>query len=176
MPTTRGSLAKSSSIESQIRAAAAELGQPALARFRASRADHGMRAPAMIVSFTLERDAAGQLAVALHALGARNRRDGRVFPATLILLQAVAENVIEGDEPMKLTISSGVEHSEGITGTQEPSPSGNRRDVSDDDSHDFLTRNDAARIAGVSIATVDRWIASRRPPINPNRPDPPDTP
>ena len=87
----------------------------------------------MIVSFTLERDAAGMLAVALHALGARNRRDGRVFPATLILLQAVAENVIEGDEPMKLTISSGVEHSEGITGTQEPSPSGNRRDVSDDE-------------------------------------------
>ena len=46
----------------------------------------------MIVSFTLERDAAGMLAVALHALGARNRRDGRVFPATLILLQAVAES------------------------------------------------------------------------------------
>lgn len=105
---------------------------------------------------SLDRDAAGHLAVALHALGTRNRQQGRVFPAALLALQAAAENVIQTGEPMRLTIS----------GTHEASPAISRPGNAEDDLHgrEYLCRSDVARIAGIGIATVDRWLASGRLP------------
>ena len=44
-----------------------------------------------LVVLSLDGDSAGHLAVALHALATRNRKQGRVFPAALIALQAAAE-------------------------------------------------------------------------------------
>lgn len=106
----------------------------------------------MALSLTLDRDLAGHLAVALHALGTRNRQQGRVFPAALNALQAAAEHVVQNGEPMLLSITS----------NQEQSPAISRRSGTEDGvhAHEFLTRSDTSQLAGVSIATVDRWIAS----------------
>ena len=117
----------------------------------------------MKLVITLDRDAAGHLAVALHALAARTRKQERVFPAALLALQSAAEHVLQADDPLRLVVSDTQEASEAITGTHEQSPEGgneaNRENVSY-----ALTRTDVARLAGVSTATVDRWIANGKLP------------
>ena len=194
----------------------------------------------MMLALELDRDAAGHLAVALHALGTRNRQQGRVFPAALVALQAAAENVVQTGEPMRLSISSVSTHrcapspavkvkanklvaaainrgdlqrpdacescgrqtdrieahhddymkpleirwlcrrchrqadtarreQEALSLT-EPHGAALIHTVEDhrhDDSHGtrpYLTRTDVARIADVSIATVDRWLTGEQLP------------
>jgi excisionase family DNA binding protein len=109
-----------------------------------------------MVVLSLDGDSAGHLAVALIALAARKRKQGGAFPATLVALQAAAENVIQTGQPMRLTITSPQEHS----------ISGDRSESVQDDLHEreFLTRSDVASIASVGIATVDRWIANDQLP------------
>ena len=107
-----------------------------------------MTVPLVTAELVLDSAAAGHLAVALRALAARNRRDGRALPGVLIVLQGAAETVVETGAPLQLSISS----------DHEPSPTIDGRGLFQDGDREYLTRNDASRIAGVSTPTVDRWV------------------
>ena len=117
-----------------------------------------------MVVLSLDGDSAGHLAVALHALATRNRKQGRVFPAALVALQAAAESVVQTGEPMRLTITN-VDSSEAPGRTEQHGAAksetvANHRHDDPHGTRPYLTRTDVARLAGVHVSTVDRWLTN----------------
>jgi hypothetical protein len=103
---------------------------------------------------SLDRDAAGHVAVAVrrHRDDLRNR--GMAEPPGLAEFQAAALEIANPSDPSE------------ITRPQQASAALNVPDGTDDDLHDrpFLSRADVHRLAGISLATVDRWLRSGRLP------------
>lgn len=108
----------------------------------------------VMLSLELDRDLCGHLITALGRHRAVLQNRGLAEPPALIALQAAVKSAVDSDEPRRLS----------ITGNQEQSLAISRPGVVEDAIHerDFLSRNDVAQIAGIGIATVDRWVASGR--------------
>ena len=94
-----------------------------------------------LLVLALDRDVAGHLALALRRYHSELDRLGLAKPPALVDLETTALSVVR---------------------RQEESSRDNVQTVPDDDWHerDFLSRHDVSRCAGVSLKTVDRWIAS----------------
>jgi excisionase family DNA binding protein len=110
----------------------------------------------MNISVELDEHSAGQLAAAVALLGSRARKEGCVWPAALTVIQGALEHRVQSAEPMVITISDGPAGSCGLDcGSIAASPD----HAEGDDSPGYLSRGDAARIAGVSLDTLDRWVS-----------------
>lgn len=86
-----------------------------------------------------ERDAA-HLVVAVHRHREDLRRHRMVEPVVLAQLEDLADRVRTG----------ALEHADSSTDLA----------MQDDQPRDYLNRHQAARICGVHVATIDRWIAA----------------
>ena len=100
-----------------------------------------------LIAIAIDPALAGHVAVALRRHREALRRSGRTEPDGLADLEAFAVEV--------------------VTSTQKASPSVTVETDYHHDSHDsreYLSRSDISQLAGVSLATVDRWLATERLP------------
>lgn len=101
-----------------------------------------------LLAIAVEPDLAAHVAVALRRHRKALRLAGRTEPDGLADLEAFAVEV--------------------VTATQQASQSVTVETGSQDGAHDsreYLSRNDISQLAGVSLATVDRWLATERLPF-----------
>lgn len=109
-----------------------------------------------MLALELDGDLCSHLIAALGRHRAFLHGRGLAEPPALIALQATVRSAVDSDEPVRMTITNNQEQSLGRT----------RPTVSEDDlrAREFLTRHDVARLAGVGIATVDRWLTNDQLP------------
>jgi excisionase family DNA binding protein len=102
--------------------------------------------------FPLDRDVAAHLLLAVRRHREHLRRLGAAEPPALSEVEAALLAVV-GE---RQGASGGVRERQGATGSD------SRRVMAESQDHDdeFLTRFEVARRVGVSVRTVDRWIAA----------------
>jgi excisionase family DNA binding protein len=107
-----------------------------------------------LLVLAIDRDVAGHIAVALRRHRGALKKQGIAEPPELAEFQAAALEIANPSDPSE------------ITRRHQASAALNVPAGTDDDLHDrpFLSRADVHRLAGVSLATVDRWLRSGRLP------------